>query len=202
MTPRGDFDLKLPLGTKDRFLEGIARIPEDKRVFWRWHRVAAGESLQEIARKYKTTAAAISEVNTLPGPELQAGAKLVIPVTTARDGGASRVVRLRYRVRRGDTVERVANRFGVLPADVRKWNRISGDQLAPGRILVIQAAQSQPAGAPTGRKPAAKKQAASKSVKTKKLPAPSASGKKAPVAQPSAAKTTNSVTRTSTGGKQ
>lgn len=202
MTPRGDFDLKLPLGTKDRFLEGVARIPEDKRVFWRWHRVAAGESLQEIARKYKTTAAAISEVNTLPGPELQAGAKLVIPVTTARDGGASRVVRLRYRVRRGDTVERVANRFGVLPADVRKWNRISGDQLAPGRILVIQAAQSQAAGTPTGRKPAAKKQAASKSVKTKNLPAPSASGKKAPAGQTSAAKTTNSVTRTSTGGKQ
>jgi lipoprotein NlpD len=128
-------------------------------------------------------------------------------VTTARDGGASRVVRLRYRVRRGDTVERVANRFGVLPADVRKWNRISGDQLTPGRILVIQAAQSQAAGAPTAgtraaRKPAAKKQAASKSLKTKKLPAPSASGKKAPAAQTSAAKTTSSVARTSTGGKQ
>ena len=131
----------------------------------------------------------------------------MIPVTTARDGGASRVVRLRYRVRRGDTVERVANRFGVLPADVRKWNRISGDQLAPGRILVIQAAQSQPAGTPTigkqaARKPAAKKQSASKSVKTKKLPASSPSGKTAPAGQTSAAKTTNSVTRTSTGGKQ
>jgi membrane-bound lytic murein transglycosylase D len=206
-TPRGDFDLKLPVGTKEKFVEGIARIPEDKRVFWRWHRVAAGESLQEIARKYKTTAAAISEVNTLPGPELQAGAKLVIPVTTARDGGASRVVRLRYRVRRGDTVERVANRFGVLPADVRKWNRISGDQLAPGRMLVIQAPQSQPAGATTAgtraaRKPAAKKQAASKSSQTKKLPGSSGAQKTSPASQTSAAKTTSSVTRTSAGGKQ
>jgi membrane-bound lytic murein transglycosylase D len=205
-TPRGDFDLKLPLGTKGKFLEGIARIPEDKRVFWRWHRVAAGESLQEIARKYKTTAAAISEVNTLPGPELQAGAKLVIPVTTARDAGATRTVRLRYRVRRGDTVERVANRFGVLPQDIRKWNRISGDQLAPGRILVIQAAQSQPAGATTAgtraaRKPAAKKQAASKSSQTKNLPGSSGAKKTSPASQTSAAKTTNSVTRTSAGGK-
>jgi membrane-bound lytic murein transglycosylase D len=206
-TPRGDFDLKLPVGTKEKFVEGIARIPEDKRVFWRWHRVAAGESLQEIARKYKTTAAAITEVNTLQNPELQAGAKLVIPVTTARDAGATRIVRLRYRVRRGDTVERVASRFGVLPADVRKWNRISGDQLAPGRILVIQAAQSQAAGATTAgtraaRKPAAKKQAAPKSSQTKNLPSSSGAKKTPPASQTSAAKTTSSVTRTSTGGKQ
>src|SRR5205823_2306071 len=66
VTPKMDaFELRLPLGTRERFAEQIAMIPEDKRVWWRWHRVAEGESLSQIAKSYKTTASAIAEVNNL-----------------------------------------------------------------------------------------------------------------------------------------
>ncbi len=161
VTPKGDFELNLPAGTKQRFVEQIAVIPEDKRVFWRWHKVGQGESLGEIARHYKTTAAAIAEVNGLETDQpLLAEAKLVIPVTSAREGYSNglngRTARLRYRVRRGDTVARVADRFGVSPSQVRTWNRISGNNLAPGRVLVIQAPVSDLAGpGPRRRKAAA-----------------------------------------------
>jgi membrane-bound lytic murein transglycosylase D len=164
VTPRADFDLKLPAGTKQKFEQGMARIPEDKRVFWRWHRVAAGESLEEVARKYKTTVAAITGVNSLESKELQAGAKLVIPVATARDAGTARTVRLTYRVRRGDTIERVADRFGVSIDEIKKWNRLSSDRLTPGRVLNIRAAKSPaPAsGGPSAKKPASKRKSAKK----------------------------------------
>lgn len=201
VTPKGDFELRLPAGTKDRFLRQIALIPEDKRVFWRWHRITPGESLAEIARQYKTTAAAIAEVNGLEtdGP-LRADAKLVIPVTTARDGYTSglngRTARLRYRVRRGDTVARVADRFGVSPSQVRTWNRISGNRLVAGRVLVIHAPLSDLAGPGPGSRASKKAQgkpvSTAKSSKNKKLassrsrPAPAAARGSATIARAAA----------------
>ncbi|MGH8248591.1 MAG: transglycosylase SLT domain-containing protein, partial [Gammaproteobacteria bacterium] len=171
VTPKSEFDLRLPAGTKERFLEQVALIPEDKRVFWRWHRVGAGESLAEIARKYKTTGAAISEVNGLDTDQpLRAGSKIVIPVTSARDNGDVRTVRLSYRVRRGDTVEKVAARFGVDSSDVRAWNRISGNSLAAGRRLVIKTTRNDTNGAPrTARKSRSKPVLSSKSRHNSKL---------------------------------
>ncbi len=175
VTPKGEFPLKLPAGTRERFLQQIALIPEDKRVFWRWHRVAPGESLAEIGKQYKTTAGAIAEVNSLEaGQPLQAGAKLVIPVTTTRDGESGmRTVRLRYRVRRGDTVARVADRFGVLPSEVRSWNRLSGNVLPAGRVLVIHAAKTELGGPWPGPQSARKGRSAysAKSSRNKRVAA-------------------------------
>jgi len=147
ITPKEDFELKLPAGTKDRFMERIALIPEDKRVFWRWHNVRLGEGLDQIASEYGTTAKAIAEVNGLPGGEVAEGLKLVIPVSTTRDGGKTaygKAVRLRYRVRRGDTVSRVADRFGVTPSELRSWNRIRGNRIRAGQLLTIHTLVNSP----------------------------------------------------------
>ncbi len=46
-----------------------------------------------------------------------------------------------HKVERGDTVERVAKRWGATPADVRKWNPWVGDgggRLKPGRVLQVR----------------------------------------------------------------
>lgn len=150
VTPSGEYELKLPAGTKDRFLQQIAAIPEDKRVLWHYHKVNEGESLQEIARKWGTTPKAIAEVNGLSSEELLAGSKLVVPATAARDAGADgKTVRLRYRTRKGDTVARVADRFGVSPSQVRSWNRISANTLGAGRVLVIYTTYTGGSGGPS-----------------------------------------------------
>src|SRR5690242_10908733 len=141
-TPRDStYDLRLPLGTKDKFEQAMAAIPVDKRVAWRYHHVAAGDTLDSIARHYHTSPSAIREVNNLQGEELQADSKIIIPITAGRSADARTVAYsrkpTRYRVRRGDTVASVADDFGV-PADrLRRWNRLKGDRLASGRMLVI-----------------------------------------------------------------
>lgn len=149
VTPKtGEFDLRLPAGSRDRFLEQIALIPEDKRVWWRWHRVGEGESLGVIAKNYKTTANAIAEVNNLTAGEgLRAGSRLVIPIVpknasveAAALGDKSRVVNLRYRARRGDTLAVVADRFGVAQDELMRWNKMKTNSLSAGRVLVIQTA--------------------------------------------------------------
>jgi membrane-bound lytic murein transglycosylase D len=186
VTPKtGEFDLRLPAGSRDRFLEQIALIPEDKRVWWRWHRVAEGDTLAAIAKNYKTTAAAIAEVNNLEGVAPETGSRLVIPIVpkntsveAAALGSKSRVVNLRYRVRKGDTLATVADRFGVEQDEVKRWNRLKTNILATGRWLVIQTAvrEGQTVGGaarrPAKRASAKKKPAQSaKSTNTRRGPA-------------------------------
>ncbi|HUR36877.1 MAG TPA: LysM peptidoglycan-binding domain-containing protein [Terriglobales bacterium] len=139
-TPKdAEFDLKLPLGTKDRYLAAIKAIPRDKRVAWRYHNVAPGETTSILAKKYHTTAQAIAEVNNLEDGELTAEMKLVIPVSGRASETASTFAKrpTRYTVRKGDTVLTVADDFGVPAEQVRRWNRLKGNNLRKGRTLLI-----------------------------------------------------------------
>src|SRR5450432_3549098 len=80
-TPReGKFDLHLPAGTKDSYQTAIASIPTDMRLWWRFHTVQPGDTLASLARNYHTTAKSITAANHLDTTELDADAKLVIPV--------------------------------------------------------------------------------------------------------------------------
>jgi membrane-bound lytic murein transglycosylase D len=142
-TPKDkEFELRLPQGTKDRYLSAIAAIPSDMRVWWRYHKVASGDTLASIARAYHTTPQAISEANNLDGSDLQAESKLIIPVAPgkgrAADATGSYARRAtRYKVRKGDTVQKVADNFGVPPAMIRRWNHLKGDSVRGRRVLYV-----------------------------------------------------------------
>ena len=143
-TPKDlDFDLHLPIGTAERFQKTVEAIPEEMRVYWRYHRVESGENLAEIARRYHTTAAAIAEVNNLEANAvLEPDSRLIIPVSPARSAPKSEQVSyskrpVRYTVHKGDSVLSVADDFGVPAEKVRQWNRLQGNALAAGRTLTI-----------------------------------------------------------------
>jgi membrane-bound lytic murein transglycosylase D len=137
----GKFELHLPAGTKDDYQNTIATIPADMRLWWRFHTVHAGDTLASLAHNYHTTAKSISEANHLDGPELEADAKLVIPVTPGKhpvSDTATYAKRItRYKVRKGDTVETVAENFGISPVMVRRWNGIHGDSLRGRKVLAL-----------------------------------------------------------------
>src|SRR5262245_37695024 len=131
-----DFNLYVPQGMADKFLQEIASIPEGMRVNWRKHRVEEGETLSQIAQKYRTTASAIAQANNLDQTaRLQFGGKLIIPVTPgASRGPGANGSRIRYIVQQGDTVASVARDFDVTATQIRKWNRLTSQtRLRPGR---------------------------------------------------------------------
>jgi membrane-bound lytic murein transglycosylase D len=141
-TPReGKFDLHLPAGTKDQYETAIATIPTDMRLWWRYHTVHSGDTLASLARNYHVTAKSITAANHLDSPELEADAKLVIPVTPGKhpqSDTATYARRItRYKVHAGDSVESVAENFGVSPQMLRRWNGIRGNSLAGRRILAL-----------------------------------------------------------------
>ena len=140
-TPKeGTYELKLPLGTSAHFQQVIATIPRDMRVWWRYHKVASGETLAGIAHEYRTTTSAIAEVNSFDSEEdLKPGSRLIIPVAPGRD--AEHVAYSKhptmYKVRKGDTVLSVADDFSVPVAKLRTWNHLKGNSLLPGHTLRI-----------------------------------------------------------------
>jgi membrane-bound lytic murein transglycosylase D len=147
-TPKDmDFDLHLPAGTSERFQIAVAAIPEEMRVYWRFHRVEAGETIGEIARRYRTTATAITEANNLEGEALARGSRLIIPVSPSKVPASDAGSRIgaqgyskhpaRYTVHKGDTVVSVADSFGVPAAKIRQWNRLQGNTLRAGQSLTI-----------------------------------------------------------------
>ena len=141
------FELHLPQGTSEKFSAEIADIPPDKWVSWRRHRVESGETLTSLAKKYRVTAAAIADANNLQrNAALDAGEKLIIPATQAPTETKRRLVS--YRVRRGDTLLGIADRFSVDSDDVRKWNHLKSNKVGRGMVLRIYTLGGTPEASP------------------------------------------------------
>ncbi len=149
-TPRqGTFVLHLPSGTKDQYLTAIAAVPPDMRLWWRYHKVQPGDTLASLSRSYRVPAKSIAAANHLDGADLarrdkdlEADAKLVIPLAVGKHPAsdtatyARRITR--YHVRRGDTVESVAENFGVSAQMVRRWNGLPrGSSLRGRKVLAL-----------------------------------------------------------------
>jgi membrane-bound lytic murein transglycosylase D len=151
-TPKDhEFELHLPPGTKDKFQTAIAAIPTDMRVWWRYHKVQAGDTLASVARTYRSTPKAIAEANNLEeGVSLTLDSRLTIPIVPGKRAITEEATyarhATRYRLRKGDTVKSVADNFGVPPAMVRRWNHLKGDSLR-GRSTVYVHLPVSPAAA-------------------------------------------------------
>ncbi|MGC1227884.1 MAG: transglycosylase SLT domain-containing protein [Candidatus Sulfotelmatobacter sp.] len=140
-TPRqGKFELHLPAGTKEEYETEIASIPPDMRLWWRYHKVEPGDTLASIAHSYRVTAKSIETANHLDGAELEQDAHLIIPVAPSKYAADSATYArriTRYHVRSGDTVESVAENFGISPKMLRRWNGLHSESLRGRKVLAL-----------------------------------------------------------------
>jgi len=141
-TPKdGTFDLHLPAGTKEQYRAAIADIPTEMRPWWRYPTVHSGDTLASLARTYHTTARSIAQANHLEGTFLEGDARVIIPLASGKhsvDDNATYARRItRYKVRRGDTVQTVAENFGISPQMIRRWNGLRGDSLRGRTVLAL-----------------------------------------------------------------
>jgi membrane-bound lytic murein transglycosylase D len=132
--PDEAFDLHLPAGAAPQFNERIAGIPESKRAAWRYHRVAADETVASIAREYHVSAAELAAANQLSESATLAGVEaLVVPTAPA----AAPMHAMLYIVRKGDTQITVADRFGISLDQLHRWNHLTGFKVEVGRRLHV-----------------------------------------------------------------
>ena len=146
--PDTAFDLHLPAGSSALFQQRIAEIPENKRDSWRYHRVTPDDTLTSVARAYHVQVAELAAANQMGEKDTLDGVEaLIVPVPPAAAPSSRRML---YTTRRGDTLVSIADRFGVSLSQLRRWNKLTGFKVAPGRRLHV----SEPARAarPHGRR--------------------------------------------------
>jgi membrane-bound lytic murein transglycosylase D len=173
-TPKdGAFELHLPAGSKQQYETAMASIPAGMRLWWRYPAVHSGDTLASLARRYRVTEKSIVEANQLQSGALEGNAKVVIPLAPSQhasaDNGTYARRITRYKVRRGDTVQTVAENFGIPVQMLRRWNGLRSDSLHGRTVLALHlpvAPSGESASAASSRSSAARSRlpAAHKSV--------------------------------------
>ncbi len=140
-SPKGPHHLVLPIEIANEFKHKLKSLPHSKRMIWKKHRVSSKETIRTIALQHKITPKILRHVNAMTNNEFRPGQKIRIPVsyiarakytltlTQRFKGSATETLSHRrkiiYRVRRGDSLSRIARRYRVSRRRLARWNRIS-----------------------------------------------------------------------------
>ena len=136
-------ELLVPNGRAQRLELAIAELDSTERVRWEHYRIVPGDSLIRIARKFDTEVGLIKEVNGIKGSRIRAGKTLMIPKggewsSSLALSGQEPAKRQGYRVRRGDSLYRIAGRFNVSVREIVAWNALDPKKyLQPGQTLTL-----------------------------------------------------------------
>jgi LysM repeat protein len=102
------------------------------------HLVQPGETLFRLARRYGTTVAALQVANGLgSGTLIYAGQTLIIPTAAPANSPATPRPDQVYVVQPGETLFRLALRFGTTVAELQRANGLTGTLIYAGQRLVI-----------------------------------------------------------------
>ena len=149
-TPNRAYTLKVPKGKGIVLLSKLDEIPSWHPPVSAYvkHRVIQGESLSVIARRYRTSIRAIMAMNGLKSRHyIKSGWKLKIP--TRRQYASQKKIPLpvpslktkekleEYVVRKGDSLWRIANRFGTTTKAIQSVNKLNDTSLRIGQVLMI-----------------------------------------------------------------
>ena len=162
-----DYALKVPAGTAEQFRKRLADASPDDLTTLNWHTVRGGETLTTIARKLRVSKTELAAANALSTrARVSAGQKLIIPrapatlLATRTDRTAPTIAASRpvsgtgsvpdavrtnvsstptyYKVKRGDTLSKIAQLFNTSVEKIRSLNRLRGNTITPGARLLVK----------------------------------------------------------------
>lgn len=151
-TPANDpeYVLNLPPGTRENCEQALALLPPGNRIWWRAHKVQEGETLLSIAKRFRISPASLAQANQIERDfQPEAGTRLVVPLAPGKESSLMRVREraarraYRYRVRPGDTLELIADRFDATPYQIRRWNNLKTSRLVAGETIKVYVVASR-----------------------------------------------------------
>lgn len=150
LTPNSAYDLKVPEGKGEILSAKLCDIPvwQPPVPDYVVHKVRKGDSLSEIAKRYRSSVRAIMAVNGLKSRSyLKVGWKLKIPTSrkytySKKRGKTACVLKpdqtlVEYVVRQGDSLWTIANRHNTTTKTIKTVNHLADSRLSIGQVLMI-----------------------------------------------------------------
>lgn len=110
-----------------------------------YHRIRKGENLNQIASLYQVTPEQIRDWNNISGSKIFSGRVIKIykgeKLAQSNNNSLAKTT-FKYKVRRGDSLSEIADKFGVSVSDLKRWNNINSNKIVAGRILTIHNSSS------------------------------------------------------------
>jgi membrane-bound lytic murein transglycosylase D len=144
-TPDGGYPLRVPdLTDGDSVVAAVAELPAVTRAAPTaagTHVVRSGDTLSTIADRYGVSSQTLMGLNGLSDPDrLRVGQRLRLAGGSAAPAAAaSGDAAVTYTVRPGDSLWRVASRYGTTVDRIRRDNGLRGNALQPGQRLRVSA---------------------------------------------------------------
>ena len=125
------------------------QLSDQPLVSWQAYRMKPGDTMVQVAAKFGMSAETLKAINGIgPRAQVPPGHTLLVPAQTPTADGAASLKSavfttvpsgrtFYYTVRRGDTLARVAARYGVSSQDLRRWNGLSQEQVKVGQQLRV-----------------------------------------------------------------
>jgi membrane-bound lytic murein transglycosylase D len=98
VAPAG-YVLHVPKGTGGTLSASLQMIPAERRASWRMHKVASGETLASIGKRYGMAGGSIAAANGLKQASPATGDRLLIPVAYRATAAPKRPVVAKYRAK-------------------------------------------------------------------------------------------------------
>jgi LysM repeat protein len=142
-------------------MDSVGRVTENGKIFI-LHKVTKGQTMYAVMRQYKTSIRAILDANPGINDQLRLDQVIKVPftgVTTAKASPSKEERKKKeekkvvpaesvtvstapsgadlHMVEAGQTLYSVAVKYAVLMADIRKWNKMTSDNVKIGEELIV-----------------------------------------------------------------
>lgn len=114
----------------------LADIKNSSHQEQTYHRVKSGETLSGIASKYRCSVDNLKRWNNLKSTNLKIGQQLIVYSSGSSSTASSSATK--HTVKQGETLGKIAQRYGCSVANLQKWNNLSGTNLSIGQVLNVK----------------------------------------------------------------
>ncbi|MEO0606338.1 MAG: LysM peptidoglycan-binding domain-containing protein, partial [Myxococcota bacterium] len=128
---------KIEVGQPLRLPVGARAKPRPRMA--RYHTVRRGETLSHIARKYRVSVKGLMRLNGLSDPGLiRVGQRLRLVGDPPKATPQREKTWGTHTVRRGESLAKIASRYGCSVDDLVGWNNLSSTTIQPGQTLKVK----------------------------------------------------------------